>query len=146
MAKRDTALPPLGSSVTVWVEPDEPRHPLCGIVHALRLAAGRPVLVVATDMPLLAEATLREITGTSLDGAKAVVPIVDGRLQPLCALYTRAALAGLADFDPAVRTADAVRALGVVELATEHPESFFNVNGPEDIVMASALRAVRPSE
>src|ERR687887_2708546 len=49
VAKRDTILPPLGRSVRLWVEPDEPRHPLTGIVHALRVARGRPVLVCAAD-------------------------------------------------------------------------------------------------
>src|SRR5919112_5249330 len=52
VAKRDTALPSLAGEANVWVEPDEPRHPLTGIVHALRLSAGRPVLVVAADMVL----------------------------------------------------------------------------------------------
>lgn len=145
VAKRDTALPPLGESVAVWVEPDEPRHPLCGVVHALRCAAGRPVLVVATDMPLLDAASLEEIMAAANPGAAAVVPVAHGRLQPLCALYEARALAGLANFDPGVRTTDAVRALGIVELAATNPDAFFNVNGPEDVVLASALRAGRPA-
>lgn len=144
VAKRETALPPLGGRAVVWVEPDEPRHPLCGVVHALRLAAGRPALVVAADMPLLDAETLRRICAHPRDGAAAVVPRADGRLQPLCALYTPRALDGLADFDPAVRTADAVAALGIAELECDHAEAFFNVNGPEDVVMASVLRAGRP--
>src|SRR4051812_49455051 len=46
VAKRDTLLPPLAGIASLWVEPDEPRHPLCGVAHALRLALGRAVLVV----------------------------------------------------------------------------------------------------
>src|SRR4051794_20788061 len=45
VAKRDTILPPLGGAADLWIEPDEPRHPLCGVAHALRLAMGRPILV-----------------------------------------------------------------------------------------------------
>ena len=140
VAKRDTALPPLGGEASVWVEPDEPRLPLCGIVHALRLAAGRPVLCVAADMPLLDAGTLGAICDADSGGAVAVVPRVQGRLEPLCALYLPRALAGLASFDPNVRATDAVEALGIVELQCDQYEPFFNVNGPEDVVMASALR------
>src|SRR3954454_14456578 len=52
VAKRDTLLPPLGGVAQLWSEPDTPRHPLTGVVHALRLAAGRSILVVAVDLPL----------------------------------------------------------------------------------------------
>ena len=46
MAKPSTELPSL-PGVTVWVEPESPSHPLLGIMHALSLAEGRPVLVCA---------------------------------------------------------------------------------------------------
>ena len=39
VAKRDTMLPPLAGAAELWIEPDEPRHPLTGVAHALRLAA-----------------------------------------------------------------------------------------------------------
>src|SRR3954463_162362 len=99
VAKRDTLLPPLGGLAQLWIEPDTPRHPLTGVVHALRLAAGRAILVVAVDLPLIDAATLRAIAATDPGGAVAVVPRVHGRLQPLCALYTPRALAGLDVFD-----------------------------------------------
>src|SRR6185312_15026060 len=51
VAKADTELPAL--AVPVLTEPPQPRHPLLGIVVALRHAGGRPVLVVACDLPLL---------------------------------------------------------------------------------------------
>src|SRR5215213_10959902 len=49
VAKRDTLLPPLAGVADLWIEPDEPRHPLVGVAHALGLAVGRPVLVVPVD-------------------------------------------------------------------------------------------------
>src|ERR1700712_3422633 len=49
VAKRDTLLPVLTSIAGVWIEPDEPRHPLVGVEHALRLAAGGSVPVGAVD-------------------------------------------------------------------------------------------------
>ena len=41
VAKSDSVLPVLGAGVELWREPDEPRHPLAGILEALRRADGR---------------------------------------------------------------------------------------------------------
>src|SRR5690242_2914518 len=64
VAKRGTILPPLGGVADLWIEPDEPQHPLTGVSHALRLALGRPILAVAVDLPLMDAATLRAIATT----------------------------------------------------------------------------------
>jgi molybdopterin-guanine dinucleotide biosynthesis protein A len=139
VAKRDTMLPPLAGVADLWIEPDEPRHPLLGVAHALRLAIGRPILVVAVDLPLMDAATLRLIASTDPDGAAAVVPRVHGRLQPLCALYTPDAMAALADFDADARATDVVQGLGIREVEPPDPSAFYNVNRPEDLLQVSAL-------
>jgi molybdopterin-guanine dinucleotide biosynthesis protein A len=139
VAKRDTLLPPLSGLAELWIEPDEPRHPLTGVSYALQLAAGRPILVVAVDLPLMDAATLRAIALADPGDAAAVVPRVHGRLQPLCALYTPAAAGGLAAFDPSARATDLVEALGICELVPADPIAFFNVNRPEDVLQASVL-------
>jgi molybdopterin-guanine dinucleotide biosynthesis protein A len=76
---------------------------------------------------------------TDSGGAAAVVPRVHGRLQPLCALYTPRALAGLAAFDEAARATDVVVSLGIREVQPPDPTAFFNVNRPEDLLQASVL-------
>jgi molybdopterin-guanine dinucleotide biosynthesis protein A len=139
VAKRDTLLPPLSGLADLWIEPDEPRHPLTGVVHALRRAAGRPILAVAVDLPLMDAATLRAIAATDPGGAVAVVPRVHGRLQPLCALYAPAALDGLTAFDEGARVTDVVVGLGIREIEPPDPTPFFNVNRPEDVLQASVL-------
>jgi molybdopterin-guanine dinucleotide biosynthesis protein A len=139
VAKRDTILPPLAGMADLWIEPDQPRHPLVGVAHALRLAVGRPILVVAVDLPLMDAATLRALIATDPGGAAAVVPRVEGRLQPLAALYTPAALDGLAEFDVEARASDVVTALGIREVEGLDPTAFFNVNRPEDVLQASVL-------
>jgi molybdopterin-guanine dinucleotide biosynthesis protein A len=139
VAKRDTALPSLAGVADVWIEPDEPRHPLCGVVHALRLAGGRPVLVVAGDLPLMDAATLRRLATTPPEGAVAVVPRVHGVLQPCCALYLPLALAGLATFDDAIAPQDIVAELGIRELDGQDGEAFYDVDRPEHLLHASAL-------
>jgi molybdenum cofactor guanylyltransferase len=139
VAKRSTVLPPLSGAADLWIEPDEPRHPLCGVVHALRLAGGRPVLVVCCDLPLIDGATLRSIAGTDPQGAAVVVPRVHGELEPFCALYAPRALPGLASFDPSARSRDIVEALGIRVVEPGDPTPFFNVNRPEDLLQASVL-------
>jgi molybdopterin-guanine dinucleotide biosynthesis protein A len=111
----------------VWVEPPEPRHPLTGIVHALRAAGGRAIFVCAADMPLLDAAEVQAICAARGD-APAVVPRAGGRLQPLCALYEQSALAGLEQATPAAALTATVEAL--VPLVLERPDArpYTNVN------------------
>jgi molybdopterin-guanine dinucleotide biosynthesis protein A len=142
VAKRDTMLPPLAGAAQLWIEPDEPRHPLAGVAHALRLAAGRSILVVAVDLPLMDAATLRLLVQAEPvppAPAAVVVPRVHGRLQPLCALYTPRALPGLEGFDADARATDVVEGLGICEVVPPDPTAFYNVNRPEDLLQVSVL-------
>ena len=141
VAKRDSALPPLRGAATVWYEPDEPRHPLTGVVHALRMARGRAVLVVAGDMPLVDAALVRTLAGADAAGRLAVVPLAGGRLQPLCARYEPGALAALENFDPSAPVTDIVGTLGPAEVPFADETPFFNVNAPEDLLQVSAILA-----
>jgi molybdenum cofactor guanylyltransferase len=81
LAKRATALPTLAERVLV--EPDEPSHPLCGVLAALDFVADREpergLLAVPCDMPFLTGALLRWLA--ELDGA--AVLELDGQTQPL---------------------------------------------------------------
>ena len=142
VAKRDTELPPL-PGVPVWTEPEQPRHPLTGLVHALEQAGGRPILLAAGDLPFVSAALVRELADSDPQGAPAVVPHVAGRLQPLLALYLPAAReplsAALARDGGPGRLSDVVAALSprILELTAERP--FFNVNVPEDLLTAAAM-------
>jgi molybdopterin-guanine dinucleotide biosynthesis protein A len=141
VAKRDTIVPPLGGIADLWIEPDEPRHPLTGVSHALRLAMGRPVLAVAVDLPLLDAATLRAILAVDPGDAAVVAPLVYGRLMPLCAMYLPSAAAALAAFPEDARATDVIEALGVRAVDGLDPTAFYNVNAPEDLLQASVLLA-----
>jgi len=79
VAKRDSELPLL-DGVERWDEPDEPRHPLTGIVHALERAR-EPVLVCAADMPCVTPGECRRLIE-----ARAIATS-GGRLQPLLGVY-----------------------------------------------------------
>src|SRR5689334_21715495 len=90
IAKADTQLPSL-PGVTVWVEPDAPRHPAAGIVQALALAEGRPIVVCAVDLPFITPELIYRIATADLGKSPAVVACCGNDVQPLLGLYgTRA--------------------------------------------------------
>ncbi len=141
VAKKSTELPPLGD-VAIWIEPDEPRHPLAGIVCALERAETRAVFACAGDLPLVDAELALAVAGADTEGAVAIVPAAGGRLQPLFALYlpqARAPLSLALAQRPSAPLTATVAALAprVLEIADERP--FFNVNVPEDLLTASAL-------
>jgi molybdopterin-guanine dinucleotide biosynthesis protein A len=140
VAKINSQLPSV-AGVTVWIEPDEPRHPLVGIVHALGLADGRPVMVCALDLPFVTSGLIRRIAKADDGGAPAVIASSRGRTQPLLGCYEPEALepltAALERVDVPVR--EAVAALGAVLYEVEDPDELFNINSPDDLLQASAM-------
>jgi molybdopterin-guanine dinucleotide biosynthesis protein A len=144
VAKRASRLPPL--EVAVWTEPDEPVHPLCGVLRALEGADGRPVLAVACDMPFLAPALLRRLAAAT---APLVVPQAGGRLHPLLGRYSPELAGPLREaLERGAALQDAVRGLRprlLDERALRRfgdPERLlFNVNDRADLARARHLLA-----
>jgi molybdenum cofactor guanylyltransferase len=81
VAKRDTPLPVL--DVPVWIEPDDPFHPLTGLVCALEHG---PCVAVACDQPWVTGALLRALA------EKRAVASVDGEYEPFPGYYDPAQL------------------------------------------------------
>lgn len=151
IAKADTRLPSL-PGVTIWIEPSLPRHPLVGIAHALALAERRPVVVCASDLPFVTPELVDRLAHAEPAGAPAVVASLEGEMQPLLGCYQQAAAAALA---PAAVAADrplreAVAPIGPRLFEVEDPEVLFNVNAPDDLLMAAAMldrrRRVSPGQ
>jgi len=148
VAKPDTELPTL--TVPVVLEPAEPRHPLLGIVAALRHAGGRAVLVVACDLPLVPPALLAELAAAPHPPEEApLLAAPGGDPQPLLGLYPAALLpqleSALAREEPLRRTVTALspRLLEDAELARfgDPAEILLNVNDRADLERAGAILA-----
>ena len=140
VCKAGTKLPELAGAER-WDEPDEPRHPLTGIVHALERAGG-PVLVCAADMPFVtADAcrTLLQAAGGG-GGRPAVVAASEGVLQPVFGLYAPTALEPLRSAEPDAALTAAVEGLDPVRVALP-PGLVRCVNTPEELAEAEALLA-----
>jgi molybdenum cofactor guanylyltransferase len=141
VCKRDTELPDLGEQVERWDEPDSPRHPVTGIVHALERAEG-PVLVCATDMPFVTQdacRTLLQAAGTA-GGSAAVVAAAAGVLEPVFGLYGPAALGPFRDAPPDAPLTRTVESLDPVRVALP-PALVRSVNTPEELAAAEELLA-----
>jgi molybdenum cofactor guanylyltransferase len=140
VCKAGTKLPELPEAER-WDEPDEPRHPLTGIVHALERARG-PVLVCAGDMPFVtpdACVTLLRAAGGGGD-SPAVVAAAAGVLQPVFGLYAPAALESFRGAAPDAPLTATVEVLDPVRVALP-PALVRSVNTPEELAEAEALLA-----
>jgi len=143
-----TNSPELYADLGVRMVPDvvAGKGALGGIHSALHHAAAPHCLVVACDMPFLNADFLRYIVDQRA-AYDVVVPIADGRPQPLHAVYGKACLQPIArrlesdrlhvvGFFPDVR----VREVTAQELAAFDPEglSFRNLNTPEEFADAES--------
>lgn len=145
VAKADTQLPRL-PGLAVWIEPPKPRHPLTGLVRALSLARGRPVVVCPCDMPLVPAWLLAELAIADSDGAPAVIAQAEGRVQPLLARYEADTLGPLTEaLEALLPMTDAVATLGARPHEVSDPGLLLNVNTPEDLRLAEALLSDQPN-
>ena len=137
LAKADTKLPDL-SGVTVWIEPDPRAHPVVGIIEALALADGRPVLVCAVDLPFVTARLIRSSRGPILAGAGGG-GVPRGVMQPLLGCYQHRALPLLRAEVQTRPVEEAIAAIDPVLFEVEDPEELFDVNSPDDLLQAAAM-------
>ncbi len=140
LAKAGTRLPPL-SGVAVWIEPELPHHPLAGIAQALALAGGRPVLVCACDLPFVSPELIRRLVKADPGRAPAVVACARGEMRPLLGCYQPRALEPLAGAARA-GTAPLLETIAGIEpvlLEVDEPEELFDVDTPDDLLLAAAM-------
>ncbi len=144
VAKTDTQLPSL-PGVTVWIEPDEPRHPLVGIMQALALADRRPVVVCAADLPFVTGELVDELAGADPGRAPAVLAALEGNFQPLLGCYQPRALELLerTGSAPDRPLRECIAAIEPATLEVSHPDLLFNVNTPDDLLQAAAMLDTR---
>ena len=114
--------------------------PLGGIVSALR-ATGRETLVVAWDMPFVTADELRPLLAGADPHADAVAWEIDGRVEPLCALYRGGATRQLGEaFAAGERSPrEALRRLRVHlvrRAASDRPSAFASINTAEQLMAA----------
>ncbi|MDO9408049.1 molybdenum cofactor guanylyltransferase [Patulibacter sp.] len=136
VAKRGSVLPDL-PGLERWHEPDEPTHPLTGVVAALR-RAGAPIVVLPVDLPhvpaaLLAHLAARPEPLVVVEGAGRRHPLL-ARVAPEHADALEAAASAGARVVATVEALGAAVAGEAVVAAMGDPALLLrNVNRPDDI-------------
>jgi molybdenum cofactor guanylyltransferase len=116
--------------------------PLAGIEAGLAVAPAEIAFCCAGDMPFAVDPALLDALFAALEGHDAAVPLNDGHLQPLCALYRRETClpaASLALESGPVgprRLLDAVR---TAQVAWTDPKPFLDADTREDLARIAAL-------
>ncbi|MFN8586280.1 MAG: NTP transferase domain-containing protein [Candidatus Eisenbacteria bacterium] len=131
-------------------DPPGAEGPLAGLVAGLSSRACTRALVLGVDFPLVRAEALRAIGERLVDGVSVALPAPGGRVQPLAAWWSAAALPPLAG-----ALARGERALVPQALALPHAivdsvalaalpggeEGFHNVNTRDDLAAAEAALA-----
>ena len=139
ITKADVVMPTLDGAM-VWIEADRPAHPLAGVIEALELAGGRPVLVCPVDYPFVTSELLMRLAATPFDGRPVVLAASRGVARPLLGCYRPAAVpllwqamqreGGLDDVVVALKPV-------LVEVADEL--ELFDIDTPDDLLQATAM-------
>ena len=109
--------------------------PIGGLITALEHTDAEWNLVVACDMPELSPALFRELIRKTVRSRKrCIAPLVEGEMEPLCAVYRRTALADvqLAVQAGHLKMRDLLAQLGAAPVTGLDPAGFRNVNTPDD--------------
>lgn len=142
-------LPDLDVALRRTVDDTPGAGPLAGLAAGLRASRSAHAWAVACDLPFLHQGLLLRLMGAA-PGWEAVVPVWQGRPQPLCAVYSRACLAAaerlLAGPDRSLRAllaACSTRYLSEEEVraAGAGPAAFLDVNTAARLAEAERLAA-----
>jgi molybdopterin-guanine dinucleotide biosynthesis protein A len=118
----------------LWI-PDDGRHPLDGMVAALRSLSDDVVVVLACDLPFVVGDAIRAVVD-GLGDADVALPVAGKHDQVLLAAYRRApALAAAEDAlaDGAQAPRDLLASLSVHRLELADPQWAANANTPADL-------------
>jgi molybdenum cofactor guanylyltransferase len=118
-------------------------------IHAAISASAGDVVAVAWDMPFVSSTLIGELIRRLDKTASAVVPIVNGKPEPLCAAYSKRAAdaVGMAMKAGILKNSEVLARLPNV-VWIEEPElrqfgdpavMFFNVNTPADLTKAEEI-------
>ena len=139
----------LPDDVSAVIDEYPGKGPLAGIYTGLNASSTEWAIFCACDMPFLSPRIYQALL-SNRDRYDAVVPIVDGRPEPVHAAYSRACLGPIGDKLVAndLKIAGffrdvSVRYFSEDELRAIDPNllSFFNINTQQDLEMAVSLAA-----
>jgi len=125
--------------------------PLGGIHAALTKSAHQLALITACDLPFISAPLCRLLIGVMAPGLDAATPLYRGRIEPLCAVYSKTALKVIErrlslGLNKTTLLFDELKVRYVEEAELSKAEIclekvFFNLNTPSDLATARAWSA-----
>jgi molybdopterin-guanine dinucleotide biosynthesis protein A len=137
-AKSDLAWRPADVDLVLDVTPS--RGPLSGLAAALAAMETDHLLALAVDMPFMTTVHLRGLRDRATHGM-GVIPMMDGRAEPLCAIYPKEARAVFLEalqgdnfsLQPIGRKLVALDILRAVPVLEKEREFYKSLNEPADL-------------
>lgn len=124
------------AAYAVWRDRVSNLGPLGGLEACLERAAYETVLFVACDYPLMTSACMDFLIGQMAVVDDCVVPVVDGRIHPVCAVYRKRIYPvveeQIENEELAMKSLLKKLQVHYVEMSEVYGKCFRNVNTPED--------------
>ena len=128
------------AEVEVVLDEGPARGPLSGVAAALARMQTTHLLVLAVDLPRMTTGHLRILREHALPGC-GVVPVREGRFEPLCAIYPRQAAVYAAEaltgedvsLRSFVRRLQAEGLIQTMAVSAEDDRLYLNLNEPSDL-------------
>jgi molybdenum cofactor guanylyltransferase len=142
-ARTDVSWRPVDVELIVDLAPS--RGPLSGLAAVLDHMETNYLLTLAIDMPLMTTGHLRHLCDLAVNET-GVVPIIDGKAEPLCAIYPKEArsvfLEALPGKDfslqPIVRKLIGLNLLRKMPISGAEQKFYQNINQPRDLDLTPA--------
>lgn len=128
------------------------KGPLSGINSALNSTSSGRSFIISCDMPFISSELIKYIIEYKSD-ASIVIPKADGRIQPLCGIYSKKILSevelllieshnkdkGLKGSIYELISRVQAEIIDVTKMKFYHPDLFFNINTPDDYLYAKKI-------
>ena len=117
--------------------------PLNGIVTALEHSKDGWIFVIACDLPFVSSHIIKDLLDQIETGTQIVLPIIETRLQPLCAFYHGSVLDyfknGINSKNYSLISKFENLSVKGIAIQDKDTKQFLNINYPEDLVKATDL-------
>ena len=107
--------------------------PIGGIYSTLKSIKNDKALVIAADMPFISEYVINSLINIDFKG-DALIPVVDGKEQPLCGVYRKSALDKIKENidNKNYKLKSLIKSLDVTYILMNDERAMTNVNTPEE--------------
>ena len=107
--------------------------PIGGIYSTLKSIKNDKALIIAADMPFISEYVINSLINIDFKG-DALIPVVDGKEQPLCGVYRKSALDKIKENidNKNYKLKSLIKSLDVTYILMNDERAMTNVNTPEE--------------